>query len=52
MGSRMGRHAEISSFVHACADKLVLGDHVFVVDDVVLGMPHVEEGMVTHERVR
>jgi non-ribosomal peptide synthetase-like protein len=51
MGASIGRHAEVSSYVNVSADKLTLGDHVFLADDVVVGMPHVEAGLVTHERV-
>lgn len=52
MGAEMGTHAEISSYVNVCPEKLSLGDHVFVADDVIVGPVHVEDGIVTHERVR
>ncbi len=51
MGATMGQHAEISSFENVCAEGLTLGDQVFVADDVVLGMPHVQDGGVTHAPV-
>jgi non-ribosomal peptide synthetase-like protein len=51
MGARMGHHAEISAFENVCAERLTLGDQVFVADDVMLGMPHVEDGVVTQHSV-
>jgi len=51
MGARMGHHAEISAFENVCAERLTLGDQVFVADDVMLGMPHVEDGVVTQQSV-
>lgn len=51
MGAKMGTHAEISSYTNVWAEKLTLGDHVFVADDVIVGPPHVEDGILTHEAV-
>ena len=51
MGARMGHHAEISAFENVCAERLTLGNQVFVADDVMLGMPHVEDGVVTQQSV-
>jgi len=52
MGANIGKQAEISAYINCNAEKLTLGDHVFVADDVVMGMPHVQGGIVTHEKVK
>jgi non-ribosomal peptide synthetase-like protein len=51
MGAKVGRHAEMSAFENVCAERLTLKDYVFVADDVIVGLPHVEKGMVTHGSV-
>jgi non-ribosomal peptide synthetase-like protein len=51
MGARIGHHAEISAFENVCAEHLTLGDQVFVADDVMLGMPTVDNGVVTQQSV-
>jgi len=51
MGAHIGHYAEISAFENVCAERLTLGDQVFVADDVMLGMPHVDSGIVTQQPV-
>jgi acetyltransferase-like isoleucine patch superfamily enzyme len=51
MGAKIGDHCELSSHVRVCADRLTLGNHCFVADDILLGLPEVDDGMVTHGHV-
>ena len=50
MGAKVGKQAEISAYINCNAEKITLGDSVFIADDVVMGMPVVEEGIVVHEK--
>jgi len=51
MGTTVGWNTEISTATGISADKVTVGENAFLNDDMTIGMPYIESGIVRHAKV-